>query len=100
MAFLCLAGIFFVAYKVIQEEYVLLKAGSAISVDQWRSFKMAKLATRNCCAFMVGVSLFFLTNRVNLSVVLSVVIFAAVMQFSARIIFKIRTRLSSQNPSA
>lgn len=98
MAFLCLAGIFFVAYKVIEEEYVLLKAGSEISVDQWRSFRMAKLAARNCCAFMAGVSLFFITGRVDLNVVLSVIVFAVVMQFSARIIFKIRTRLSRQNP--
>lgn len=99
MAFLCLAGIFFVAYKVIEEEYLLLKAGSAIPADQWRSFRMAKLAARNCCAFMVGVSIFFMTGEVNLNVVLSVVIFAALMQFSARIILKIQERLSRQNPS-
>lgn len=99
MAILCLLGIFFVAYKVIEEEYVLLKAGDAIPVDQWRSFRMAKLAARNCCAFAAGVSIFFVTEKVDIYVVLTAIAVSVVMQFSARIIFKIRARLSGQNPS-
>lgn len=99
MTFICLLGIFFVAYKVIEEECVLLKAGNAILADQWRSFRMAKLAIRNCCAFTVGVSLFFVTKKVTPEIILAVIVFAALIQFSARIIHKIRSRLSARNPS-
>ena len=99
MAILCLLGIFFVAYKVIEEEYVLLKAGRAISVHQWRSFRMAKLAARNCCAFTAGVSLFFITEKVNLDIVLAVLAFSVFIQFAARIFYKIKNWTSGQSPS-
>jgi len=98
MTFLCLLGVFFVTYKVIEEEYVLLKAGSAIDARQWRSFRMAKLATRNFSIVVSG-ALLFIQKMSALNIFTSLIIYYLITEFGASIIFRIKKRLAGQNSS-
>jgi len=98
MTLLCLLGISFVAYKVIEEEYVLLKAGSAIDIRQWRSFRMAKLATRNFAIVVSGAMLFIEKMPVQ-DIFLSLAFCYLVIEFGGGILYRIKTRLASQNSS-
>lgn len=96
MAILILLGLFFVAYKCIEEECVLLRAGDKIGARQWMLFRMTKRAIRDYCSFMAGVALFFARMPFP-NILLSALIFFVVITYAARIIREFEKLTDSQN---
>lgn len=96
MATLILLGLFFVAYKCVEEECVLLRAGDKIGARQWLLFRMTKRAIRDYCSFMAGVALFFAKMPFP-NIFFSVSVFFAVIVYAARIIRRFEKLTASQN---